>query len=78
MPFDVDISEFFGRYVDAFACEDAATLSELWDEVGLFPTPTSNFAMPRTAFRVPRSLRHAVRLLSSPGRHAAGGGLAVR
>jgi hypothetical protein len=51
MPFNDEITSFFGRYVDAFALEDADMLSELWDEVGLFPTPTGNFAMPRSAFR---------------------------
>jgi len=51
MPFHDEITDFFGRYVDAFAREDADILSELWDEVGLFPTPSGNFAMPRSAFR---------------------------
>jgi hypothetical protein len=51
MPLHDELTDFFGRYVDAFAREDADTLSELWDEVGLFPTPTGNFAMPRSAFR---------------------------
>jgi hypothetical protein len=51
MPFNDEITAFFGRYVDAFGREDADMLSELWDEVGLFPTPTGNFAMPRSAFR---------------------------
>lgn len=51
MLFHDAITEFFGRYVDAFAHEDADILSALWDEVGLFPTPTGNFAMPRSAFR---------------------------
>ncbi len=45
------ISAFFDAYVDAFAQEDAAALSELWDEVGLFPSPTGNFSMEREAFR---------------------------
>lgn len=30
---------------------DADALTKLWDEVGLFPTPTSNFAMEGSAFR---------------------------
>ena len=46
-----EIEGFFELYVDAFAHEDADKLSELWDEVGLFPDPTGNFAMPRSAFR---------------------------
>lgn len=51
MSFHDDVTDFFGRYVDAFAREDADTLSQLWDDVGLFPTPTGNFAMSRSAFR---------------------------
>ena len=56
MLFHGEIADFFDRYVDAFAREDADKLSEMWDEIGLFPSPTGNFAMPRSAFRVPRSL----------------------
>lgn len=51
MSFQNEITNFFCRYVDAFAREDADALSELWDGVGLFPTPTGNFAMDRSAFR---------------------------
>lgn len=46
-----EIAAFFADYVDAFARDDAAALSELWDEVGLFPSPSGNFAMERKAFR---------------------------
>jgi ketosteroid isomerase-like protein len=46
-----DIAEFFHSYVDAFNREDAAALGDLWDAVGLFPSPTGNFAMEREAFR---------------------------
>ncbi|MBY5933129.1 hypothetical protein KUV51_08995 [Tateyamaria omphalii] len=46
-----EIAAFFGDYVGAFDREDADALSELWDEVGLFPSPTGNFAMERGAFR---------------------------
>ena len=46
-----DVAEFFGAYVDAFNRDDAEALSELWDEVGLFPSPTGNCAMEREAFR---------------------------
>ncbi|MEO0712282.1 MAG: hypothetical protein AAFY37_00030 [Pseudomonadota bacterium] len=46
-----EIKEFFETYLDAFAREDAGALSELWDEVGLFPSPTGNFSMERDAFR---------------------------
>ena len=46
-----DVAEFFVAYVDAFNRDDAAALGELWDAVGLFPSPTGNFAMEREAFR---------------------------
>lgn len=45
------MAAFFVAYVDAFAREDAIAISELWDPVGLFPSPTGNFAMERDAFR---------------------------
>lgn len=51
MTFHEDITAFFAEYIDAFACEDADALSELWDAVGLFPSPGGNFAMERQAFR---------------------------
>ncbi|MFN3311923.1 MAG: hypothetical protein ACK46Q_00420 [Hyphomonas sp.] len=51
MAFRDEISAFFDEYVDAFARNDADALSGLWDEVGLFPSPTGNFAMERPAFR---------------------------
>lgn len=51
MNFHDQISGFFKEYVDAFARNDADALSELWDAVGLFPSPTGNFAMDRGAFR---------------------------
>jgi hypothetical protein len=51
MPFDHEMKAFFAEYVDAFARNDADALSELWDEVGLFPSPTGNFAMERAVFR---------------------------
>lgn len=51
MAFHDDIAGFFVEYVDAFARNDADALSGLWDEVGLFPSPTGNFAMERQAFR---------------------------
>lgn len=46
-----DIDAFFTSYLDAFARDDADALSELWDAVGLFPSPTGNFAMEKPAFR---------------------------
>lgn len=46
-----EIAAFFVGYVDAFARNDADALSELWEPVGLFPSPTGNFAMDRQAFR---------------------------
>ncbi|MFT3975757.1 MAG: hypothetical protein QM688_01390 [Sphingomonas bacterium] len=51
MTFHEEMTAFFAEYVDAFAREDAGALSELWDTVGLFPSPTGNFAMERQAFR---------------------------
>ena len=51
MSFQDEIKAFFVSYVDAFARNDADALSELWDSVGLFPSPTGNFAMERPAFR---------------------------
>jgi hypothetical protein len=50
-PFEAQIAAFFADYTDAFAREDADALAEMWDEVGLFPTPAGNFAMERAAFR---------------------------
>jgi len=52
------ISRFFQEYVEAFAQNDADALSNLWDAVGLFPSPTGNFAMERQAFR-----KHCVALM---------------
>jgi len=46
-----EIAAFFVEYVDAFARDDADALSQLWDDVGLFPSPTGNFMMERPAFR---------------------------
>lgn len=46
-----DVTAFFADYVEAFTRNDATALSELWDAVGLFPSPTGNFAMERHAFR---------------------------
>lgn len=46
-----EIKTFFDNYIEAFANEDADALSELWDSVGLFPSPTGNFSMERSAFR---------------------------
>lgn len=51
MSFQQEMAAFFARYVEAFAQRDAGALSELWEPVGLFPSPTGNFAMPRAAFR---------------------------
>jgi len=51
MTFEQQIADFFAAYIDAFARNDADALSGMWDEVGLFPSPTGNFAMERPAFR---------------------------
>jgi len=50
MSFRDEIAEFFARYVDAFARRDADALSQLWEPVGLFPSPAGNAAMPRDVF----------------------------
>lgn len=51
MSFRDQIDQFFARYIDAFARRDAAALSEMWDPVALFPSPSGNFAMSRNEFR---------------------------
>lgn len=51
MTIEQELTDFFAHYVDAFARNDADALSALWDAVGLFPSPTGNFAMERAAFR---------------------------
>lgn len=56
--FENEIRAFFSAYLSAFHCQDASAISDMWDEVGLFPSPTGNFAMDREAFR-----NHCVTLL---------------
>jgi hypothetical protein len=51
MSFQEEIAAFFDRYVDAFARSDADAIAELWEPVGLFPTPDGNFSMDRATFR---------------------------
>ena len=51
MSFQDEVAAFFAQYIDAFARQNADALSELWEPVGLFPSPGGNFAMPREAFR---------------------------
>ncbi|QMW21579.1 nuclear transport factor 2 family protein [Sandaracinobacteroides saxicola] len=46
-----EIAAFFAEYIEAFARNDPDALSELWEPVGLFPSPSGNFAMERPAFR---------------------------
>ncbi len=45
-----EVGAFFASYIDAFARNDADALSVSWDEIGLFPSPTGNFAMERKDF----------------------------
>jgi hypothetical protein len=59
MTFRQDMAAFFDEYVAAFAHEDADALSNLWDAIGLFPSPTGNFAMERAEFR-----EHCARLMA--------------
>ena len=56
--FKSEIEAFFSAYLSAFHRQDAAAISVLWDEVGLFPAPGGNFPMEREAFR-----SHCVTLL---------------
>jgi hypothetical protein len=58
MSFRDEIGAFFDRYVEAFARYDADAVAELWEPVGLFPTPNGNFAMDRKTFR-----EHCVKLM---------------
>jgi hypothetical protein len=46
-----EIEGFFIEYISAFARHDAKAISELWDEVSLFPSPDRNFAMQRAEFQ---------------------------
>ncbi|RYH14346.1 MAG: nuclear transport factor 2 family protein [Alphaproteobacteria bacterium] len=59
MTVENEIAAFFVGYVEAFALGDAEAVSELWDEVALFPSPGGNFAMDRQAFR-----DHCTRLMN--------------
>lgn len=58
------IDQFFARYIDAFARSDAEALSEMWDPVGFFPSPSTSpclgmrFATTAYAFRSDASERH--------------------
>ena len=51
MSFQTELHAFFERYVDAFARNDASAVVELWEPIGLFPSPNGNFAMERDKFR---------------------------
>ena len=51
MTFHDEIAAFFDSYVDAFARWDADAVCDLWEPVGLFPSPGGNFAMDRQTFR---------------------------
>ncbi|TNC51629.1 hypothetical protein FHG66_05580 [Rubellimicrobium rubrum] len=46
-----EMAAFFDSYVDAFARWDADAVCDLWEPVGLFPSPGGNFAMDRQSFR---------------------------
>jgi len=46
-----ELKAFFSTYMSAFHRQDPSAISELWDEVGLFPSPSGNFSMDREAFR---------------------------
>ena len=51
MTFQDEIAAFFDRYVGAFARWDADAVCDLWEPVGLFPSPGGNAAMDRQTFR---------------------------
>ena len=51
MTFQDEIAAFFDSYVDAFARWDADAVCDLWEPVGLFPSPGGNVAMDRQTFR---------------------------
>ena len=51
MTFQDEIAAFFDSYVDAFARWDADAVCDLWEPVGLFPSPGGNSAMDRQTFR---------------------------
>jgi hypothetical protein len=51
MTFHDEIAAFFDCYVDAFARWDADEVCDLWEPVGLFPSPGGNVAMDRQTFR---------------------------
>ena len=48
--FEDEINQFFAEYLNAFRHQDAQAITDLWDDVGLFPSPTGNFSMERAAF----------------------------
>ena len=58
MTFRDEIAAFFDSYVDAFARMDADAICDLWEPVGLFPSPAGNVAMDRQTFR-----DHCMRLM---------------
>ena len=51
MTFQDEIAAFFDSYVEAFARWDADAVCDLWEPVGLFPSPGGNVAMDRPTFR---------------------------
>ena len=51
MTFQDEIAAFFVSYVEAFNRRDPDALCEHWEPVGLFPSPSGNFAMDRQSFR---------------------------
>ena len=51
MALQSELEVFFATYLEAFGAGDADAIAELWEPVGLFPSPTGNFSMERSAFR---------------------------
>lgn len=51
MSLRTETEAFFAAYVAAFKDVDASAIADLWEPVGLFPSPTGNFAVERDALR---------------------------
>lgn len=46
-----EIAALFAAYIDAFTRYDVDAVCAAWAPVGLFPTPTGNFALDAPTFR---------------------------
>lgn len=57
--FENEVRALFSAYLSAFQRQLASAISEMWDEVSLFPSLIGNFSIDREAF-----LNHCVTLLN--------------